>query len=189
MWVLKESERDRLKNPHGKIFNTDEAVNYLRSVQGRIIIVGDYSAYTLTRADAKLTPFLILYDLKTLRKPIDSVLRVYLSSLCKSYSTMEVSNPPGHISSEADFVISSLLNGSEPACVHVDGEEDLLALSCVMYAQEGDVVVYGQPKKGVVIVEINDSSKDHAKTLLKECFERIPSPFEPKPEDLDDASG
>ena len=37
----------------------------------------------------------------------------------------------------------------------VRGEEDLLALPCMMYAEDGDIVVYGQPNAGAVLVEVN----------------------------------
>ena len=41
----------------------------------------------------------------------------------------------------------------------MDGEEDLLALAAVLFAPFGSMVVYGQPKQGIVVIDVTEDSK------------------------------
>jgi len=50
----------------------------------------------------------------------------------------------------------------------VEGEEDLLTLIAVLYAPEKSIIVYGQPRCGIVLVEANFDKKEQVKKLLKE---------------------
>ncbi len=170
-WRLIPEAREKLAEPQGNVLSTQEVLTKLRSVRGRVIIVGDYSAYTLLRADQSLNPHLVVYDLKTLRRPIDHVIKIFLGDFCKNRDFYEVRNPPGHISDEAYSIITSLMDDpSQGGCLYVDGEEDLLALVCILNAHDGDVVLYGQPKKGIVFIEVNKTSRTHAGSILNECF-------------------
>ncbi len=49
----------------------------------------------------------------------------------------------------------------------VDGEEDLAVIPCVLFADEGDVVLYGQPDEGIVAVEVSEEKKMEIATLIK----------------------
>jgi hypothetical protein len=49
----------------------------------------------------------------------------------------------------------------------VEGEEDLLVLPAVFFLPLGGVVLYGLPKKGLVICNVNEKYKQLVKSLLK----------------------
>ncbi|MBI5047105.1 DUF359 domain-containing protein [Candidatus Micrarchaeota archaeon] len=50
--------------------------------------------------------------------------------------------------------------------VLVDGEEDLTALAFILHAKAHDIVVYGQPHKGMVIVKPDKKLKDRVSEWL-----------------------
>ncbi len=52
------------------------------------------------------------------------------------------------------------------AIVVVDGEEDLLALTAMALAPMGSVVIYGQPKAGIVLVVVNKKVRDEVYSMI-----------------------
>jgi hypothetical protein len=50
----------------------------------------------------------------------------------------------------------------------VSGEEDLLTLPAVLLAKNGSRVFYGQPGKGMVLIEVNAKTKKKVKKLVDE---------------------
>ena len=59
-----------------------------------------------------------------------------------------------------------------PTLIYVEGEEDLAVIPLVMAADEGGVVLYGQPGEGVVVREVDGKAKEKAKEMLA-LFEQI----------------
>ncbi|MCG3779568.1 MAG: hypothetical protein JW390_20152 [Nitrosopumilus sp.] len=53
-----------------------------------------------------------------------------------------------------------------PVRLIVNGEEDLLVLPVCIHAPENSVVLYGQPNKGLVLVQINTEIRNKAQSLL-----------------------
>ena len=76
-----------------------------------------------------------------------------------------VKNPPGSISDE-------LMEGLKEALKHpqvmifVDGEEDLAVIPLVIAANEGTVILYGQPGEGVVFRLVDREAKEKARDML-----------------------
>jgi len=81
---------------------------------------------------------------------------------------LKVKNPAGAISRDAIIAIEKSFSLPQPVRILVDGEEDLLALPLVAMCPEGSVVFYGQPKKGLVAVKVDDRKKRRALSILKE---------------------
>ncbi len=85
--------------------------------------------------------------------------------------TLHVINPQGVITDEAINVVKESLSSKEHTHVIVKGEEDLLTLIVVLYAPDGALVVYGQPREGVVAVRVTAEKRAEAQKLLEsmEC--------------------
>jgi uncharacterized protein (UPF0218 family) len=73
-------------------------------------------------------------------------------------------NPPGTISQRLLDDAGRLL--SDGGAVLIDGEEDLTALAFMLAAREGDIVIYGQPGRGMVVVRPDESVKKRIKRWL-----------------------
>lgn len=48
----------------------------------------------------------------------------------------------------------------------VEGEEDLLTLAAILSAPDRALIIYGQPKKGSVIVKVGDKVRELAHKVL-----------------------
>jgi uncharacterized protein (UPF0218 family) len=81
---------------------------------------------------------------------------------------VNVDNEAGTINPLAEFVLISLIELKSKGAINVKGEEDLLTLVAMMHLPKDYVVVYGQPKKGAVLVEYSEDVKKKAKKVYGE---------------------
>jgi uncharacterized protein (UPF0218 family) len=77
-----------------------------------------------------------------------------------------VSNPAGGITSEAMEAIRLELGKEGATRMLVMGEEDLLVLPVILFAEDGTDVFYGQPNVGMVHVRVNGSYRRKASGML-----------------------
>jgi len=147
-FILPQELRNQLAKPYGILFtNNAELLHFLKSRKNsRIITVGD--VVTKTVLDLNLTPFLSLVDGKTRRK----------FSIEKRTGMERVKNEAGLIRLSAISKIKELLEIDSDASkvVYVEGEEDLLVIPIVIYGKDGDIILYGQPYAGAVVLIIDD---------------------------------
>lgn len=153
-YILPKSLREELKEPIGlPVFGSDKEVavkfNHLtwRKKFKKVITVGDYCSLNLS-SNIKI------FDGKTRRMKIPEDL---------SYNLF-LKNPAGTIQSEAWGIIKEAILFNKN--VFVEGEEDLLAIPCVLLSEEGTAVVYGQPGKGVCVIEVAPLIKKYFNDLL-----------------------
>jgi uncharacterized protein (UPF0218 family) len=83
----------------------------------------------------------------------------------KVKKTYHVKNPAGVITLEAWETIKQAMKDEE-ALIVVEGEEDLLALPCIVEAPSNSLVLYGQPSKGLVVVDTDTKVKGEASLIL-----------------------
>ena len=76
-------------------------------------------------------------------------------------------NPPGTITEEAIKTIKDALETDKRAQIVIDGEEDLLTLIAVLHAPEKALVIYGQPKEGLVVIKVTENKKAEVRKILK----------------------
>ena len=121
-----------------------------------IISVGD----ALSRAliDNGVLPRVLVIDGKVMRTPVPPL-------VIAGYETMKLRNDPGTISDDAWRILASAIRQGHKVIV-VDGEEDLLTLVAIMEAPEKSLVVYGQPREGMVVVEVTLQKKDEIKKII-----------------------
>ncbi len=79
--------------------------------------------------------------------------------------TFRARNPPGMIGLPAWGAVRDAISCGG-GLVIIDGEEDLLALPAIVEAPEGALVVYGQPNEGIVVVKVDQASKERARSLI-----------------------
>ena len=153
----------RLKEPFGRLLpgtpaKTMFALNQIISQTRprRIAAVGDVvSRETLV---AGITVNLRIIDHISMRKPTAAFnLRVR--------KTYRIENPPGFIALPAWETIKQAMKEDE-ALIVVEGEEDLLALPCIVESPDNSLVLYGQPSKGLVVVDTNPEVKNEASLIL-----------------------
>jgi len=114
----------------------------------KVITVGDYCSANLP-SDVKI------FDGRVRRRKIKKILPYSLK--CK--------NPRGTIQKEAWSTIKKAIK--ENKNVFVEGEEDLLVIPAVLLAPKNSLVVYGFPKKGICVIEVNKRMKKKIKNLLR----------------------
>jgi len=158
-----QADLQRLKEPFGRLLpgtpaKTMSALNSIisQTQPRRITAVGDVvSRETLV---AGITVNLRILDHISMRGPTAA----FNLKVSKTY---RVKNPAGVITLEAWETIKKAMKDNE-ALIVVEGEEDLLALPCIVESPDNCLVLYGQPSKGLVVVDTNSKVKDEASLIL-----------------------
>src|SRR5712692_8631780 len=165
MIQLRPSQADlqRLKEPFGKLLPGTPAktMSELNSIihqtqPRRIAAVGDVVSRETLVAGIKVD--LRILDHISMRRPTTAF-------NLKVKKTYHVKNPAGVITLEAWDTIKRAMKDEE-ALIIVEGEEDLLALPCIVESPSNSLVLYGQPSKGLVVVDTNPKVKNEASLIL-----------------------
>ena len=155
MRLLTKELRKKLKRPIGRLLKKIGNVG-----KARVIAIGDIASYNLLQNG--ITPQVIVYDNKVKRKPVAKKIKALLDNL--GWKTFRITNKRGTLSEEAWIVIEEGLR--KRSKIIVNGEEDLLVLPAVLLAKKGDLVFYGQPNKGIVLIRVSAKKKEEVKKLV-----------------------
>lgn len=159
--VLPESEREAFKEPLGREME-DSELDCI-DAQTRFITVGDVVSLTFRRHGVR--PLLSIYDGSTERREMTDFAR-----LVEDEPKEVVSNPAGRITARmAESVRRGI--GGEFDLIRVDGEEDLAMLPCLLYAEDGTVVVYGMPGRCMMAVTTDGAVRKRAAELVAKMEE------------------
>ena len=155
-YILPEKLRAHLKKPLGRLVGDIADIEFPETV----ICIGDKTCEVVLGRGIK--PKLLVYDGVIMRK------RTGVPDAVKKFDALEtkVGNPAGSITDEAILAIEKALESGENAKLLIDGEEDLLVLPAALYAPVGSMVLYGQPKDGLVAVTINKDIKYKVEYIL-----------------------
>lgn len=118
--------------------------------------VGDYVTQHII--EDGMHPDLAVVDNRIMRKDVDP--------LELERETMHVKNPPGVITPEAQQVLLEAITLKKRLGVVVEGEEDLLVLPLMAMMPTGSVIVYGQPREGMVIVTLTEERRRWARNFM-----------------------
>ena len=158
---LPDSLRDQLKIPLGVLLpigqdNKTNIQKYL-SDNSYIITVGD-----------RTTEKMIDFDLIPSLQIIDGLEKRIKRDIIKLGSAFElkIDNPAAEITLESIEIIKKAFSLNPPIRLTVNGEEDLLVLPACIHAPENSVILYGQPNKGLVLVQITTEIRNKAQALL-----------------------
>src|SRR3989304_4348459 len=57
--------------------------------------------------------------------------------------------------------------GRPEAVLFVEGEEDLLAIPCILEVPDGSLIIYGQPGQGIVVVKAAQPIKNELASMVQ----------------------
>lgn len=158
---LPNSLRDQLKIPLGILLPIDQDnkanIQKYLSDDSYIITVGD-----------RTTEKMIDFDLIPSLQIIDGLEKRIKRDILKLGSAFElkIDNPAAEITLESIEIIKKAFSLNPPIRLTVNGEEDLLVLPACIHAPENSVILYGQPNKGLVLVQITTEIRNKAQALL-----------------------
>jgi uncharacterized protein (UPF0218 family) len=160
-YILTEELSEELKEPLGILIPNDkltyEEIRRHTDKSVMIITVGDATTERLIQLG--IIPSIQIVDGREMR-----VKRTL--PLLTIGNQIKASNPAGHISKEALITLSSAMKAKKPVRIVIDGEEDLLALPSIALSPDGTSVLYGQPKRGIVIIKVNRESRRMAISFM-----------------------
>jgi uncharacterized protein (UPF0218 family) len=165
MIQLRPSQADllRLKEPFGRLLPGDASrtMGELSSIISRIhprkvVAVGDVVSRETLAAGIRVD--LRILDHISMRKPTAAF-------NLKARRTYHVRNPAGVITLESWEAIKRAMK-DDNAMILVEGEEDLLALPCIVESPSNSIVLYGQPSQGLVVVDTNPAVRNEANLIL-----------------------
>lgn len=156
---LKNDQKVILKAPMGQLAKENELKHCVKLINPvKTIIVGDATLKTCLKEGIKFDYAVI--DGQTKRK-FTEITDFKPQTIINTY------NPAGTITHEAIDGLRRLFK-EESGLLKIEGEEDLLTLACILLLPLNSVVLYGQPDQGVVIVRVDESTKDRWYRFLKE---------------------
>ena len=158
---LPDSLRDQLKIPLGLLLpigqdNKKNIQKYI-SDDSYVITVGD-------RTTEKMIEYGIIPSLQI----IDGFEKRQKREFPKlaTESELKIDNPAGETTLQSIEIIKKAFEMIPPIRLTVKGEEDLMVLPVCIHAPQNSVILYGQPNKGLVLLEVTPEIRNKAQTLL-----------------------
>ena len=155
--------REELKKPLGDLYVGEIEVNirrlkeYLCEAEPPMFAsVGDYVTSNLLKACHN--PDIAVVDNRVMRHDVEPL------NFCRDEVTTK--NEAGTISAEAQEVLQKAITLNKRLGVVVEGEEDLLVLPLMAMMPIGSVIVYGQPREGMVVVTLTEERRRWAKDFM-----------------------
>lgn len=155
MLILPEEYRRLFKEPFGILYRSiDEIVPLIKGKD--VYTVGDVVTHNLWKKG--ITPTIAVVDGYTMRSPCNRMTVVHGECI-------KVKNPAGTITDELICALEHAVR-NPPSTIIVEGEEDLAVIPLVMVADDGAIVLYGQPHKGVVLRTVDSEARNTAQRFL-----------------------
>jgi uncharacterized protein (UPF0218 family) len=162
--------RSELKKPLGLLLEgephetTDRLGELINQIRPPILAtVGDVTSGNII--DAGLHPDIVVVDNRVMRVSVEPLELDDRSKICAQ-------NHPGTIDADAWSALGKAVRLKSGMAVIVEGEEDLLVLPLIVLMPLGSVVIYGQPLKGMVVVEVTEERKTWAEGFMNRMEER-----------------
>jgi hypothetical protein len=162
--VLTLEQRKELKNPIGTLVKgppEDTMRELAATVQNEkpvlVISVGDEVSRNMLRHGIK--PHIMIVDNKTMREETEPIETT-------GFDAVEIENPAGTLTPNAWWAIREALSNKKPTRILVDGEEDLLTLVAILEAPGKSLVVYGQPREGIVVTLVDKRTKQRVSRII-----------------------
>jgi uncharacterized protein (UPF0218 family) len=154
----------QLKKPLGRLHTGLVGLKTLS--RHRIISIGDVC--TLALLDIGIRPHLAVFDHRFMRRKLGPK---GIRTLSKHFKRPKrYKNPPGTLSEAVVKDAKQLI--AKGGAVLIDGEEDLTALAFIRSATAKDLVLYGQPHEGIVLVRPDKKIKRRIEGWLSAAKEK-----------------
>lgn len=157
---LPDELRAAFKEPLGPLYT--DAEELLSDAGDPLIAVGDIVTYHFERAGRR--PDVALVDGRTKRQAVDEEVRETVEA---PPDRIDAVNPAGVLTVDLLEALRDAVARDAPTTIVVDGEEDLATLPAVLAAPEGATVVYGQPDRGMVAVDVTAETRAEFRDLLE----------------------
>lgn len=163
---LPEEYRSRLTGPFGELISDFSAwTTSCTIIPEKLITVGD--VITKSCNELEIGQAISVIDFHTQRQ------KTFTSNRELGFNGSErvfsVSNPSSHITSEL-FKLTKQIFFYLPLqgriIIEISGEEDLAVLPFLLAAPLGYTILYGQPKQGVVKVDVTETTKEKAYRIV-----------------------
>ena len=129
-----------------------------------VATVGDIS--TIKIIEEIRVPNLMIIDYKTKRNINLNEAQTKVIESIDCY-TVNIRNKAGTITAELINAIEKAIYSNKTTKIIVEGEEDLATLPVIKLCKSGAKVIYGMPDKGMVVVDVNQQTKERANRLLE----------------------
>jgi uncharacterized protein (UPF0218 family) len=160
--------RPTLKKPLGKLVKgtpktTVKKLKQILSIKkpAKIASVGDYVTKNLLKDG--LQPDIAIVDNRIMREKIPPIVF--------KRTQKHVKNKAGTISVEALRTLERAIMLKKKLAIIVEGEEDLLVLPLMVMMPLGSIIIYGQPKEGMVIIRLTEKKRRWAKCFMEKMEE------------------
>ncbi|OGS43645.1 MAG: hypothetical protein A3K76_04285, partial [Euryarchaeota archaeon RBG_13_57_23] len=153
--------REELARPIGKFVSAWALSKHLNG-SSRVISVGD--VVTVTLLQMKLEPDVAVFDYKTQRSE-DYKSKERIANM--SGRLVKVESPAGRITPALWKAVRDAVRSKDRVKIEVVGEEDLASLVAIVYAPDGAHVIYGIPKRGLMVVTVDKESRSLATVAIK----------------------
>ncbi len=172
MLKLTEELRKILSEPQGKLYEGEGVDPIKRALSDFSFVilacVGDIVSYYTLRS--KLKPDIIVIDGKSIRRTLNDSIRKDIEKATSDYASIKAKNPAGHITEdlvEKIFYAIGLVKSGSRVRIFVQGEEDLAVMPLAIMLPKGSLIVYGQPRRGVVAVAVSREKKVEMFDIIK----------------------
>jgi hypothetical protein len=155
MLSLPEENRRLFEEPFGELHSSIEEI-LPKLLNQTVYAVGDVVTCNLHKHG--ITPSIAIVDGYTMRSPCSRLPAI-------RGECIRVKNPAGTLTDELERALRhAVIN--PPVTILVEGEEDLAVIPLVLVAPIGAIILYGQPKKGVVLRTVDSNAKAIARQFL-----------------------
>ncbi len=155
---------EKVREPKGDIYRSFAEVPGLD--EACLVTVGDFVSSLAIKSG--VYPHIMIIDGKVERRKFE-----FLTP--PEYLVLRVRNPAGYITADAWCAVKKafeIVKEGKRVCLIVDGEEDLLGFPVAILSDEGVIMIYGQPREGMVAFRVTKEVKKRAKMLLAK-FEEV----------------
>ncbi len=160
VYEITDEDRERLREPRGDIAEGNALIDELEDRDyHRLICVGD--RVSMDVAASAVDADIMIVDGRIERETVD-----HDDDLFDTPKMLEAVNDPGTISEEAWNTVREAFAYTCRSTLHVDGEEDLLALPAIVFASPDSLIVYGDWQNGAVILEPDAAMKEFARDIV-----------------------
>ncbi len=155
-YCLNEETRKQVESANHRLCDPNFIKKEFSSRQ--LVTVGDFTTKVMEDIGANIK--LQIVDLKTKRSE---------GQFAHRDGSIQLENPAGCISQELIDAIKEILNSNRKGRIEVFGEEDLAVIPVILFAEDGSVVTYGVPDRGLAYITVNKESRIRVKGI----FERM----------------
>ncbi len=163
--LLSNELRDRLKLPIGMLLTGSPRQTVARLREDikterppMIICIGDFVSKNLKNAGIQVDVSVV--DYKIMRRNAEQGQE-------RGRTIFRANNAPGTIDPMAWEALLEAVEKKNSLLI-IEGEEDLLALPAVLLAPDGSFVIYGQPKEGMVVVNVDSAKKAEVQNMISD---------------------